>query len=267
MFPLKNKQFRFSWRLAKGFNFLKRQKNQFKMLLENCIIEYVQTKSVFNFQRTKSLCFMTVKSAKPALKCLIFHLKTKNRHICCLVMMVQIACKKDESRLWKIWKRFSANHNQAHPNLIQKGQNSFHLWHNRVDSPLVPLVDTVNQKFISILFLNSFSLQWNKMNFSVSNDRIDWSLDFAPDSVTRSVKDLFREKTISSHEVLPAAWSLLLSQRQDFLSNHLAQVPFTPKPGRENGDEGGIVLRCRCPKYGRKWVSNIWPGRRWNPLG
>ena len=29
-----------------------------------------------------------------------------------------------------------------------------------------------------------------------------------------------------------AAWSLLLSQRQDFLNNHLAQVPTTPNEER-----------------------------------
>ena len=35
--------------------------------------------------------------------------------------------------------------------------------------------------------------------------------------------------TISSKEFPLAAWSLLLSQRQKFLNNHLARVPVTPK--------------------------------------
>ena len=34
--------------------------------------------------------------------------------------------------------------------------------------------------------------------------------------------------TISSQEIALAAWSLLLSQRQQFLNNHLARVPVTP---------------------------------------
>ena len=34
--------------------------------------------------------------------------------------------------------------------------------------------------------------------------------------------------TISSQEIPLAAWSLLLSQRQQFLNNHLARVPVTP---------------------------------------
>ena len=66
------------------------------------------------------------------------------------------------------------------------------------------------------------------MIFSVSNDGIQWTLDFGPDSVTISVNDLDQNVTISSQEVPLAAWQLLLSQRQDFLNNHLAQVPITP---------------------------------------
>ena len=65
------------------------------------------------------------------------------------------------------------------------------------------------------------------MIFSVSNDGIDWSLDFGPDSVTPTVKDLVQEKTISSQEIPLAAWSLLLSQRQHFMNNHLAAVAVT----------------------------------------
>ena len=65
------------------------------------------------------------------------------------------------------------------------------------------------------------------MIFSVSNDGIEWPLDFGPDSVTLTVKNLVQEMTINSQEIPPAAWSLL-SQRQQFLNNHLARVPVTP---------------------------------------
>ena len=66
------------------------------------------------------------------------------------------------------------------------------------------------------------------MIFSVSNDRIQWTLDFGPDSVTIAVNDLDQNITISSQEIPLAAWKLLLSQRQDFLDNHLARVRITP---------------------------------------
>ena len=70
------------------------------------------------------------------------------------------------------------------------------------------------------------------MIFSVSNDGIQWTLDFGPDSVTIAVNDLDQNKTISSQEIPLAAWKLLLSQRQDFLNNHLARVPTTPNQER-----------------------------------
>ena len=66
------------------------------------------------------------------------------------------------------------------------------------------------------------------MLIPVSNDGTEWSLDFGPDSVTLTVKGLVQEMTISSRESPLAAWSLLLSQRQQFLNNHLARVPITP---------------------------------------
>ena len=65
------------------------------------------------------------------------------------------------------------------------------------------------------------------MIFSVSNGGIQWPLDFGPHSVTISVNDLDQNITISSQEIPLAAWQLLLSQRQDFLDNHLPRVPIT----------------------------------------
>ena len=66
------------------------------------------------------------------------------------------------------------------------------------------------------------------MQFTVSNNGTQWILDFGPDSVVLSVKDLDENLTISSLEIPSAAWSLLLSQRQEFLNNHLPRVPITP---------------------------------------
>ena len=66
------------------------------------------------------------------------------------------------------------------------------------------------------------------MIFSVSNDGIQWTLDFGPDSVTIAVNYLDQNIKISSQEIPLAVWQLLLSQRQDFLDNHLARVPITP---------------------------------------
>ena len=66
------------------------------------------------------------------------------------------------------------------------------------------------------------------MIFSVSNDGMQWTLEFGPDSATVAVNDLDQNITISSQEIPLAAWQLLLSQRQNFLNNHPAPVPITP---------------------------------------
>ena len=75
------------------------------------------------------------------------------------------------------------------------------------------------------------------MIFSVSNEGIQWTLDFGPDSVTIAVNELDQNFTISSQEIPLASWQLLLSQRQRFLDNHLPRVPIT-----EN-QEGTMEMR------------------------
>ena len=75
------------------------------------------------------------------------------------------------------------------------------------------------------------------MKFSVSNDGIQWTLDFGPDSITIAVNDFDQNITISSQEIPLAAWQLLLSQRQGFLDNHLPRVPITPN------QEGTMEMR------------------------
>ena len=75
------------------------------------------------------------------------------------------------------------------------------------------------------------------MIFSVSNDGIQWTLDFGHDSVSIAVNDPDQNIRVSSQEIPLAAWQLLLSQRQDFLRNHLARVPITPN------QEGTVEMR------------------------
>ena len=52
-----------------------------------------------------------------------------------------------------------------------------------------------------------------------------------------ALNDLYQNITISSQEIRLAAWQLLLSQKQDFLNNHLAQVRITPN------QEGTIEMK------------------------
>ena len=60
---------------------------------------------------------------------------------------------------------------------------------------------------------------------------------FAPDSVTIAVIDLVQNVTISSQKIPLAVWQLLLSQRQEYLDNHLPRVPIT------QNQEGTMEMR------------------------
>ena len=86
--------------------------------------------------------------------------------------------------------------------------------------------------FQTFLQLTTRSFTKNTMQFTVSNNGKQWILGFGHDSVVLSVKDLDENLTISSLEIPRAAWSLLLSQRQEFWDNHLPGVPIAPNQQR-----------------------------------
>ena len=117
-------------------------------------------------------------------------------------------------------------------NLLQKRQRFYHIWNIRITLLLAALLQhKFNFLFIFQTFvkLTTRSFTIKTMQFTVSNNGSQWILDFCPDSVVLSVKDLDENLTISSFEFPLAAWSLLLSQKQEFLDNHLPRVPITPK--------------------------------------
>ena len=61
------------------------------------------------------------------------------------------------------------------------------------------------------------------MILALSNDGMEWFLDFGPDSVNLTVEDLVRERKMHSQEFSLPAWRLLLSQRQDFVNSNYCQ--------------------------------------------
>ena len=115
------------------------------------------------------------------------------------------------------------NHNLPQPN--RKKQKSLHIWPKSVE---LPLHEEMRYKFNSWTHFIHFDLHSSSMIFAVSNEGIQWSFDFDPDSVIPTVKNFVQEITISSQENPLPAWNLLLSQRQEFLHNHLVQIPITP---------------------------------------
>ena len=118
------------------------------------------------------------------------------------------------------------------------------------------------------------------MQFTICNNGTQCTLDIGPDSVVLSVKDLDENLPISLLEIRLAAWSLLLSQRQEFFDNHLPRVPITPNQqgtfemrkevlssvGAQDTDTRGYELSnlednefsCEDPVVGMESV--YWPG-------
>ena len=85
------------------------------------------------------------------------------------------------------------NFNKSQPTKPEpepKKTKSFQLWHNCVE---LRLIGRNIQSFFSNLILYNFNLQLSGIFFSVFNGRIHPSLDFAPDSVLLTKKELVQE--------------------------------------------------------------------------
>ena len=85
------------------------------------------------------------------------------------------------------------------------------------------------------------------------------SLDFGPNSVIVTVKDLVQEIISSTEKNLLAAWSWLIQQRQDFFSNHLARFPITPnhQGTLEMRDDVVSNVGVQELRGGHTWVSGV----------
>ena len=155
----------------------------------------------------------------------------------------RVATTKNKNHL-HFWRNFSANHNQAHPNLNQKRFKWVQIWNKLIrflladdlSDILIFQIILVNFNLLATATQFTFNLQ-KIMIFSVANYGIQWTVEFGRDSLTIAVIDLDQNLTISSQEKDLAAWKFLLSQRQDFLDNHLPRVPIT------QNQEGTMEMR------------------------
>ena len=93
-----------------------------------------------------------------------------------------------------------------------------------------------------------------------STEGTESSLYSEPDSVTLTIEDPVQEMSKGSQENLLPAWSLLLSQKQEFFNNHIARVRITPQPGKYNGDAGWSTFECRAKRHGHRRVSAVRSG-------
>ena len=96
------------------------------------------------------------------------------------------------------------------------------------------------------------------MFFSLCNLGIEWLLDFGPDSISLTAKDLVQELTIISQEFPLTAWSLLLSERQGFLNNYLERALITlNREGPMEMRNEVLTFQCRRTEHGHKRVWEV----------
>ena len=87
--------------------------------------------------------------------------------------------------------------------LLQKKQRFYHIWNHGVTLLLASLLQhkfTFLFVFQTFLEVTTRSFTINTMHFTVSNIGKQWILDFDPDSVALTVKDLDENHTVSSLE-------------------------------------------------------------------
>ena len=118
---------------------------KYRRLLEICIVQHEEMKKVFFFSTNITTSFYDCKKCKACYHSLnkpfldqkptIILFGGDDTH--CFARKTSREYEKEKSSPFLR----KANHNQAHPNLNQKRQKFFHIWHLRVDTPLV---DTVN---------------------------------------------------------------------------------------------------------------------------
>ena len=75
------------------------------------------------------------------------------------------------------------------------------------------------------------------MIFSVSNDGVEWSLDFGPDSVTLTVNELVQEITKLPRTSFGSVDLLRLSETK-FFEQPSSACSRNPQPGTGYGDAG-----------------------------
>ena len=61
----------------------------------------------------------------------------------------------------------------------------------------------------------------------MSNNNMNWSLEFGPDTVSLEVQKIADEAVLNSIEIQLAVWNLLESQRLPFLEEAIGGAPLT----------------------------------------
>ena len=150
------------------------------------------------------------------------------------VALQKNCCDNEKGKLSLVLKKFRRQ-SQSMWTCAQKNQNSIQSWHNCIDFPLVA---TVIPKLRSSLNLYTFNLQSCKITFSVSNNAIERSPDFGPDSVILTVINTCPRNDKGSQEIFTGGLELVFVSETRLLEKSLGLNPNYSQPARNTWDEG-----------------------------
>ena len=217
----------------------------------------------------KNSNFYDYKNFKSCSHVLNIPVQDQNPQLCCLVLLVQIALHEGrvittkKKKHLRFWKMLSANHNQAHPNLRQRGKNQsiyrisvsvshwlIQLTKNHLHSHFIHFQSTVKQH-------NFLSLQ--RWYWVVSRLWARFRYSDCQRSGPRN-NNQFSRNSSGSLELVAISKTRLSQQPSSASSNY-------PQPGRDYGDDGRSAPKCRCARYGHKRALGVRSGRFWILLG
>ena len=136
---------------------------KYRRLLEICIVQHVELKSVFTFQPTRTPVYSTVKGAKPDLTCQIITLRTKNRQICCFMVMVhnplqekRVLTTKKRNHLY-FFKKFHRQSKSSTPESASEKEKNRSIYDIIVSTPYWLIQSTKNSFAFSFYIFSVYS--------------------------------------------------------------------------------------------------------------
>ena len=199
---------------------------KYERLQEMCIVQHEEMKSVFSFQQIKRLVSATVKS-----------------ETCCHVLNVPFMDQTPTIMLFGsdgthcFARKTSRDYEKEKPSpflkkFLRQSQTStskhIRTWTKKGRNYSINGIFVSTPHWLTELTKTTFTIFFYTLSVNI---KAKW-FSQSPTRVLSGLSTLdqiqWLEMTISSQENPLAAWSLLLSQTQQFLNNHLARVPVTP---------------------------------------
>ena len=229
IFPLKNKQSRFSWKFVQGIYFSKRLKTHFKVFFEMLIV------LEGSFQDQNVQC-----PYKEGEEWKLLRMSAVHRMLPCFEYWIR-GPKIDKYVVWRWWYKLFCQHKNQKPSLIaNSSQPNYinYIWTFAKKGKKISmcfLIVLTTYSLIQLTEKKQFQSHFIHFQSTVKQhgflklQQQYWVVFWLWTRLSWSENKWSRPWNGNKFQKNPlAARSLLLPQRQDFLVNHLTWIPNTP---------------------------------------